>query len=85
VYPSRAEYLRRWVKIEMGGRADVEPAADAVIMPFAPEAFPNLLSDAEVNVHALLPMRTFWEKVMMLYEDFTVGTHPMIPRICYTR
>ncbi len=69
VFPSQAEYLRRWVKIEMGGRADVEPATDAVIRPFAAEAFPHLLSDAEVNVRALLPVRTFWEKVMMLHEE----------------
>ncbi len=69
VFPAGAEYLRRWVKIEMGARADVEPADNVVIKSYVAETFPALIPDADVNVRALLPIRTFWEKVMMLHEE----------------
>lgn len=68
-FPSDAEYLRRWVKIEMGARADVEPAENVVIKPYVAETFPALIPDADVKVRALLPVRTFWEKAMMLHEE----------------
>lgn len=69
VFPTQAEYLRRWVQIEMGGRADVEPADNVTIQPYVAEAFPDLLSQAHVNVRAILPVRTFWEKAMLLHEE----------------
>jgi hypothetical protein len=69
VFPTQAEYLRRWVKIEMGGRADVEPADDVTIQPYVAEAFPDLLSNANIGVRAILPVRTFWEKAMLLHEE----------------
>lgn len=69
VFPTEAEYLRRWVKIEMGARADVEPADNVVIKSYVAETFPALIPDADVSVRALLPVRTFWEKAMMLHEE----------------
>ena len=69
VFPTRAEYLHRSVRIEMGGRADVEPAAEVVIKPYVAEVFPKVLPDAGVVVRALLPVRTFWEKAMLLHEE----------------
>lgn len=69
VFPTEAEYLRRCVKIEMGARADVEPADNVVIKSYVAETFPALIPDADVNVRALLPVRTFWEKAMMLHEE----------------
>jgi Nucleotidyl transferase AbiEii toxin, Type IV TA system len=69
VFPTQAEYLRRWVQIEMGGRADVDPAANVTIQPYVAEVFPDLLSDANARVRAILPVRTFWEKAMLLHEE----------------
>jgi predicted nucleotidyltransferase component of viral defense system len=69
VFPVQAEYLRRWVKIEMGGRADVEPSDNVVIQSYVAEAFPDLLSNTNVNVRAIRPERTFWEKALLLHEE----------------
>lgn len=69
VFPTGAEYLRRWVQIEMGGRADVEPSDQVTIRPYVAEAFPQLLPDAIVDIRAILPVRTFWEKAMLLHEE----------------
>ena len=69
VFPIQAEYLHRQVKIEMGGRADVEPAEIKTIKPYVAEIFPQILPKADVEVRAILPVRTFWEKAMLLHEE----------------
>lgn len=69
VFPTGAQYLRRWVQIEMGSRADVEPSSQVVIQPYVAEVFPKIITDASVEVRALLPVRTFWEKAILLHEE----------------
>ena len=69
VFSGQAKYLRRNVKIEFGGRADTEPTESIDIRPYISEAFPNLLSDPNVRVRAVMPERTFWEKAMLLHEE----------------
>ncbi len=69
VLPTPADYLRPWVKIEMGGRADVEPSKIVSIKPYVTEAFPDVLPDPQIQVRAMLPIRTFWEKALLLHEE----------------
>jgi hypothetical protein len=69
VYPTGAVYLRRAVKIEMGARSDTEPSAVIKITPYISDAFPKLFPDSKVDVRAVLPKRTFWEKAMLLHEE----------------
>ncbi len=68
-FPEQAEYLRRAVKIEMGARSDTEPAEIIKIHPYISEAFPALLSGSNIEVRAVMPKRTFWEKAMLLNEE----------------
>lgn len=68
-FPEQAEYLRRAVKIEMGARSDTEPAETIKIRPHISEAFSALLSGSDVEVRAVMPKRTFWEKAMLLHEE----------------
>jgi len=68
-FPEQAEYLRRAVKIEMGARSDTEPAETIKIHPYINEAFPTLLSESNIEVRAVMPKRTFWEKAMLLHEE----------------
>jgi len=68
-FPEQAEYLRRAVKIEMGARSDAEPAETITIHPYISEAFSTLLSGSEIEVRAVKPKRTFWEKAMLLHEE----------------
>ncbi len=64
-----AAYLRRSVKIEMGARSDTEPNSIAVISPCISEVFPDLFTTNEIEVNAVMPTRTFWEKAMLLHEE----------------
>lgn len=69
IYPDHPDYLRQIVKIEMGARSDTDPSEQVEIEPVISEAFPELLPDSRFDVRAVLPVRTFWEKAMLLHEE----------------
>lgn len=69
VFPDHPSYLRQIVKIEMGARSDIDPAEQAGIESVISEAFPDLFPEKQVQVRAVLPVRTFWEKAMLLHEE----------------
>ena len=68
-FPDHPEYLRQEVKIEMGARSDIDPATSVEIQPIIAEVFPELLDDPTFKVHSVQPVRTFWEKAMLLHEE----------------
>ncbi len=67
--PASGAYLRPVVKIEMGARSDIWPSEKRLIQAYVAEEFPNLLSDAAVQVQVIQPERTFWEKATLLHEE----------------
>ena len=68
-FPEQAAYLRRAVKIEMGARSDADPAESINIRTYISDALPDLFSEPEFSVRAVTPIRTFWEKAMLLHEE----------------
>lgn len=66
---SGAAYVRPVVKIEMGARSDTEPAETPSVHPYLADAFPALFGACGVQVRALAPERTFWEKAMLVHEE----------------
>ncbi len=68
-FPAGAAYLRRAVKIEMGARSDTDPSETITVSPYISDAFPDLLPESKVEVRAVMPKRTFWEKAMLLHEE----------------
>jgi len=69
VFPDHPNYLRQVVKIEMGARSDTDPSESVQIQPLINESFPDLLPDSRFAVRAVMPVRTFWEKAMLLHEE----------------
>ncbi len=69
VFIEQAEYLRPTVKIEMGARSDTEPVESIKVRSYISEVFPDLLANSEIGVRAVSPVRTFWEKAMLLHEE----------------
>ena len=53
----------------MGARSDTDPSELVQIQPFISESFPGLLPDSRFPVRAVMPVRTFWEKAMLLHEE----------------
>ena len=73
MYPSAlaesAAYLRRSVKIELGGRSDTEPTERVTIRSYIGEVFPELMTNRDIDVRTVSSKRTFWEKAMLLHEE----------------
>ncbi|HOX47042.1 MAG TPA: nucleotidyl transferase AbiEii/AbiGii toxin family protein [Myxococcota bacterium] len=72
-YPSAFQgglgYVRPLVKIELGARSETEPVETPTVTPYLAEAFPELLPDSGFSLRAVSPLRTFWEKAMLLHEE----------------
>jgi len=71
-YPSvyaDAAYIRPVVKIELGARSDTEPCGTPQIQPYLKEAFPELFVAGAFAIRTVEPIRTFWEKAMLLHEE----------------
>lgn len=62
-------YVKPVVKLEFGARSDPWPVEQRPVTPFVAEEFPRLFDTPACIVRALLPERTFWEKVMLLHEE----------------
>lgn len=67
--PKTVRYLRDQVKLEFGARSDPWPVETRTVTPIVAEEFPALFSAPESSVRALLPERTFWEKVLLVHEE----------------
>lgn len=70
VFGEAAGYIRPVVKIELGARSDTEPSQTAEIHPYLADAFPQILGPSAFSVKVVVPERTFWEKVMLLHEEY---------------
>ncbi|MDX1970928.1 MAG: nucleotidyl transferase AbiEii/AbiGii toxin family protein [Candidatus Sumerlaeia bacterium] len=68
-FKSTLSYLRPVVKIEFGARSDIWPSEVISFSPMLFEAFPNSEKSPPIEVRALSPSRTFWEKAMLLHEE----------------
>lgn len=62
-------YVRPSIRLEMGARSDDWPAAEAEIVPYAAEAFPDVFTVRSCRVRTLAAERTFWEKATLLHAE----------------
>lgn len=62
-------YINPVIRLEFGARSDPWPAAHRQVTSYVAEIFPRLFVVPDCSVRALLPVRTFWEKVMLLHEE----------------
>ncbi|MEX0324006.1 MAG: nucleotidyl transferase AbiEii/AbiGii toxin family protein [Puniceicoccaceae bacterium] len=69
VFPDHPEYLKQVVKIEMGARSDTDPSSPVDIRSIIAEVFPALFPESTFSVRSVQPVRTFWEKAMLLHEE----------------
>lgn len=70
-------YVKQQVKLELSGRAQTEPSSPARIDSYLAHVFPEL--SRPVELLAVSPERTFWEKAFLLHEENVRGA-PVRPR-----
>ncbi len=64
-------YLKPIVKIEVSGRSMSEPLRKVALQSLVDKEFPDAsFADPDFAVNAVVPERTFWEKVCLLHEEF---------------
>jgi predicted nucleotidyltransferase component of viral defense system len=74
VYPTclseSLAYIRPAVKIEMGGRSDVQPFENRTMTSYLAERYPQFFDTTQIAVRVLSIERTFWEKATILHDEF---------------
>ena len=74
VYPASVDavslYNAPMVRVEMGGRSDVWPAAQGSIKPYAAAIVPQVFDAPDVSLRVLAAERTFWEKATILHNEY---------------
>ena len=64
-------YLKPVVKLEISGRSMTEPVRKVALQSLVDEVFPVAsFADNSFEVNAVVPERTFWEKICLLHEEF---------------
>lgn len=65
-------YVLPQVKIEVSGRSMTEPVSKVSVRSYISEKLPKLtFQDEPVEVNAVIPRRTFLEKLFLLHEEFS--------------
>ncbi len=65
-------YILPQVKIEVSGRSMTEPVSKTSVRSYISDNLPKLtFQDNPVEVNAVLPQRTFLEKLFLLHEEFS--------------
>lgn len=65
-------YVLPQVKIEVSGRSMTEPVSKVSVRSYLSENLPKLtFQDNPVEVNAVIPQRTFLEKLFLLHEEFS--------------
>lgn len=65
-------YVLPQVKIEVSGRSMTEPVSKVSVRSYISENLPTLtFQDNPVEVNAVIPQRTFLEKLFLLHEEFS--------------
>jgi predicted nucleotidyltransferase component of viral defense system len=68
-------YIKPMVVLEISGRSMSEPVENVPIQSLLDEAFPDIpFVEKRFFVQAVVPQRTFLEKIMLLHEEFAKPT-----------
>ncbi|MCK4248628.1 MAG: nucleotidyl transferase AbiEii/AbiGii toxin family protein [Candidatus Omnitrophica bacterium] len=62
------DYVRQYVRIELGIRSDQWPKEIVSITPYVAEQFPDVFTNSHYSLNCLSVNRTFWEKVTLLHS-----------------
>ena len=65
------QYIKPVVKLEISGRSMNEPVKKIVLQSVLDEEFSNTpFTEKPFEINAVVPERTFWEKICLLHEEF---------------
>ena len=65
--PKGYDYIKQFVRLELGVRSDQWPSETVNIASYAAEQFPQLFEETTCKINCLSINRTFWEKLTILH------------------
>lgn len=75
----KLDYVTPQVVLELGTHAEFVPHDVFTVRSFAGEEFPNVVTDRDISVMALLAKRTFWEKATILHAEYHRPSDKALP------
>jgi predicted nucleotidyltransferase component of viral defense system len=79
LFETKASYVKKHVKIEIGARSDHWPVSMKPLNSYAEEKFPDLGEKTETLIRVLNAERTFWEKATILHKYSHFPQDKMVP------
>lgn len=62
-------YINPYVIIELGCLSEVTPQKQSVIEPYIAQVFPDIFKDTSTTLLTINPIRTFWDKALILHKE----------------
>ena len=81
-YPNVSQadgYIRPFIKIEMGARAEHWPVSEYKVHSYAKEILKEKINEQQVIVRVLNAERTFWEKATILHQYANLPNDKILP------
>ncbi|MBQ7917435.1 MAG: nucleotidyl transferase AbiEii/AbiGii toxin family protein [Clostridia bacterium] len=69
VYVTDDDYIKQYVRLEIGPLAALSPSLEIDIKPYACESMPSAFELNSTKVLTVAPERTFWEKATILHRE----------------
>ena len=67
------------IRLEIGSLAIWSPSSYKEIKPYAAEYYAHLFTNPTTSILTVLPVRTFWEKITILYHEANRPINSIIP------
>ena len=79
IYFDSNDYIKQYVRLEIGPLAAWTPSLNVKIIPYVCESMPTAFEIKNTSVLTVAPERTFWEKATILHREANRPKEKLIP------
>lgn len=80
VYETKNDYIKQFVRLEIGPLAAWTPSVEVTIAPYVCETMPKTFELKNTRVLTVVPERTFWEKITILHREANRPQEKQMPQ-----
>lgn len=79
IYSDSNDYIKQYVRLEIGPLAAWTPSLNVKIIPYVCESMPTAFEIKNTSVLTVAPERTFWEKATILHREANRPKEKLMP------
>lgn len=79
IYTASSDYIKQYVRLEIGPLAAWTPSLNIKIIPYVCETMPTAFEIINTSVLTVAPERTFWEKATILHREANRPKEKLMP------